>query len=909
MNTFPRLIEPAVSVTALWRPPFSAEAPRIGSFAPDVTIADMIEGMELPAAFATHGAVVIIGRDGREHQIDRTRWHRVRLKPGHRASFHLALAGGGGDRQAKSAAVLGLVIAVATALTAGAAAAGFFAIGGLFGPASGSAQLLAGAISLAGSLASAAVAKTSAKASDKAEETGTASLAGNVLSPGAPIPRVLGTRRLYPPLLAQPLTERIGRDEYVEAVFALAGPHRLEDIRLGDTAIADAEDVEVETREGWAFDSATSLVSRYADTTTPQVEISGHTLDPDDTGYSKLKDQDRPEKNVPIFRSAGFTMADEAWLHFTLSEGLYRAADENKPRAVPLRLRVKTSSSSAWINLPELHFQAADAGEVRATIILKRGAAPDPVPGSPRDTGFVVAYAAAPGQSSPQTETWLSDASFFPGGGAAPVALYAGVEASGGVRNVALYNDRAVLAFDPDDFPAGDWTVEVKRGASYEPGSLTKSSYAYSGSVRDFFAWRTSGSSAIAPVDSKNVADRVYLLRVAAVTNAHPVMGGKAGSNLALIVLRIKNRAIDRVSVKASGFVRDWDGAGWNTWTTTSNPAPHYRDVLAGALSGDPLPETLLDDAGLLVWRSACDAAGWTCDHVAEGDSVSEVLGVIAGCGFASPRASEKWGVVRDRDRSGEDPVQIFTARNSAGLSMAKAFTRLPDALRCVWSDGDDVDRRRETLVWREGREGVAFPRLEEVQVEGKTDEPGVIEVARYMLRTGALRSATWTFRAAAEAVRCERGDLIAINHDMLSRVTGSARIAAIEVNAGAITAIDLDSEAPARGGDDMLAIADLLAIDDLTLAGLTLAMQVRRADGSVTQHDLLAGSGETVRPQTPIPLDVLDDGGPSVREGCLVALGPAGAIFRELVVTSMTPDADLAFTIEAVDAANAIFA
>lgn len=909
MSAAARIDKGAPVVAALWRPPFAASAPTVRTFEPGTSVAAMVEAMELPAGFATRGAVILTGTDGREHVLDRRKWRRIRLKPGQTATFHLPLAGGNQDQRGKGVAILGLVIAIAAALTAGAALAGLFEIGAFFGAGSGSAQLLAAGISLAGSLLTAAIAKPPVQDADKTPEVGTASLGGNVLAPGAAIPRVIGTRRIYPPLVASPLTERIGRDEITEAVFALAGPHRLEDLRLGDTPLADATDVEVELREGWPDDGAISLVGRYARTSVPQIEITGHKLDSDDTNRSDLDSQDLPETCVPAFRASGITMADEAWLHFTLPEGLFRSGAEALPRVLPLRLRIKLPGETDWRNLPELHFQSDEMGEVRASVILRRGPAPEVVPGSPRAAGFVAAYAAAPGQSSPKTDGWTADAAFFPGGGAAPVALYAGIDAGSAVRNVALYTDRAELWFDPDDFPAGEWAIEVKRGASFEPGSFAKSTYFYSGSARDFFAWRYSGVDKVQPVDSKGVSDRLFLLRVAAVTNAHPVKSGADGCGLALIALKLRNRSVDRVSVKASGHVKDWDGTGWNAWTITSNPAPHYRDVLVGTLSGDPLPEALVDDAGLVTWRAACAAAGWTCDHVAEGAAVSELLGVIAGCGFARPRASEKWGVVRDYDRSGEDPVQIFTPRNSAGLTMSKAFARLPDAFRCIWRDGDDLDRQRETLVWREGRENVAFPRLEEVRIEGKTNEAGVIAVARYMLRTGEMRSAFWRFRAPAEAVRCERGDLIAVNHHMLSRVMGSARVAAIEVEAGAIAVIELDTEAPAAGGGDMLAIGDMLAVDDLTLAGLSIVMQIRRADGSVSQHALMPGAGRFVRPDPPIALDTLDDDGPSIREGCLVALGPAGTIFRELVVSAMTPDADLNFAIEAVDAANEIFA
>src|SRR5690606_2115731 len=129
------------------------------------------------------------------------------------------------------------------------------------------------------------------------------------------------------------------------------------------------------------------------------------------------------------------------------------------------------------------------------------------------------------------------------------------------------------------------------------------------------------------------------------------------GCGLALIAIRATNRQIDNLRVKASGYVRDWDGDGWDTWTTTSNPAAHFKDVLDGLLAAEPIAPELIDNDSLVEWRQACIDAGYTCDMIAEGSGVADVLTTVAGCGYARPRMSETWGVIRDYDRSGEEPV------------------------------------------------------------------------------------------------------------------------------------------------------------------------------------------------------------------------------------------------------------
>src|SRR5690606_37876719 len=69
------------------------------------------------------------------------------------------------------------------------------------------------------------------------QNPGAASAEGNVLEPNGPIPRVVGERKVYPPLASEPFTYFSGPDEVVEAAYVLAGPHRIQDIRLGAAAV------------------------------------------------------------------------------------------------------------------------------------------------------------------------------------------------------------------------------------------------------------------------------------------------------------------------------------------------------------------------------------------------------------------------------------------------------------------------------------------------------------------------------------------------------------------------------------------------------------------------------------------------------------------------------------------------
>lgn len=921
-------------VAAFWRAPFAQSAAMVRTFGPDATVLDIVQSFGgLPIDFLDRG-IVRVG----EHEIDRARWIRVRLKPGTRITLHYALRAGGDDGGGK--AVLGIVLAIATILTAGLASAGMFATaGGWFAAGSLSAKLLATGISLAGALADAAITPPPAKPkSDPRDQDTTASLQGNVLAAGAPIQRVVGTRRLFPPLGAQPLTYRDGKDEVVEAFYVLAGPHDLSEIRIGDTPIADAEDVEYELREGWPDDEPLRMVTRYSTTKTPSLELSQHivlgdeqdTLEQVRTG-TDLRGNDGvlglfgpqpaqvadPSKSLPKWHSVSLSPdCDEGWLHFVLPEGLQITSSPNQKQSIPFRIRMRASPSDPWINLPEIHFTSASAKEIKPQVILRWG---DPIDmlGFSANEGWTIAWKSVPGQAGPPaTDAWNAHSSFSEGAG--NDSIYAGNEWFSRVTRVQLGELTAMFFLDPAQIPKGRYQVEIKRGCSFVTGSLNKDSYAYGGTVRDFFSYYQAGgggagmagAKAKIPRSRENVADRAYVVRVVSVYNEHPVDGGRVGPGMAIIAVRARNRAIENLSVLASGYVRDWDGAAWTNWTTTSNPAPHFRDVMRGDLSPDPLDLEMIDDASLVAWRQACIDEGYTCDHIAEGDSGDEVLMILASCGYARPRASETWGVIRDYDRSGEDPVQVFTERNSNGVTMAKAFARLPDAISAVWAEPDELDETRELLVFRPGKEGVANPLIEEITYQGVNGEAQVQKRVEFDLAQAQLRSTFWSWSAPIEALRAARGDLVQLNHPVIDRWQASARTLDVLYDDGAIVGLILDSDLQFWNEPDFFEADDIFAVDDWFEIGLKTAIGIRRSDGSSSVHSITGGSSLRNQVEFAFPLSPVidDDDLPTIREDCLVWIGPSSIVARRLVLVSATYDAQQTASLTAVDEAPELF-
>lgn len=835
-------------ILCTWRDSFSGLSPVVDWQPPGLTLQEHVARFRsLPTDFDRHGVIALNG-----HIVPPELWARIRTRApvAGRAielTFHLAPRGGGDGAGKK---ILGLIASIALSL------AGGWIIGGGLAKAFGMTAFSAGStlayaaaagVQLIGSALISSLVPPPTLSTDQRNQRirneGAASVSGNIIDPNGPLPRVVGERKVFPPLAAEPLVYFDGVDEVVEACYALAGPHRLTDIRIGAAAASGLAGCEIETREGWPGDAALTLLTRQARTESVQSELTGHTVDGDD-GAQLDPTLDRalalPQPLVLATRSA----PDEHQLQIIFGQGLHYQGSDTTRMRVPLRLRMRARGSDTWIALPELHFQGASLRQLRATIRLI-WSAEVPAPSAAPTVGWVEARVAAPDQTiSPEEGGWAAAAAFV---GAGDGWMDANNLGTTGVVGVALDRHEARIHLDPGTFAPGRWEIEIIRGASIDAADYDEAAYTVGGSVWALFGARASGTI----VRSRDgTADTLYMLRSVSIWNAAPVLAG----DVALIALRARNRALDAVSVVAGGWVQDWDGADWRDWVVTSNPAPHVRDMLAGRLNADALDAAAIDTDGLLEWRAHCTAEGYAVNAVFEGKSVASACEVAASCGFARPLRSDLWGVAMDRDRTADAPVQLFTPRNSAGFAWRRAMPRLPDGLRISFRDADnDYDARQITVIRPGGRDSGTF---EQVEYDGLVTEAEVRRRAAYDLAQPTSRGTFYSFDAPAEAIVCRMGDLVANQHDTIWSHGGSGRIDTVWLDADSdVVAIDLDCEVPivARPGFDTL--ADFGAVEDVSLIGASTSAVIRRQTGDITIHPLL-GDGSTSHLEFATPID-----------------------------------------------------
>lgn len=349
---------------------------------------------------------------------------------------------------------------------------------------------------------------------------------------------------------------------------------------------------------------------------------------------------------------------------------------------------------------------------------------------------------------------------------------------------------------------------------------------------------------------------------------------------------------------------------GWTNLITTSNPAPHYRDILSGPLNFDPLPNALHDEAALLAWRAACITNNYTCDLVVEGMGVFDLLRIVASCGYARPYQSEIWGVIRDYNRSGDVPVQIFNSRNISGFKWRKAFTRMPSGFRVNFKDDNYEYTGKQIVVYRDGgddNDGLT----EQITYDGLVSRDKVTARAKFDLRQGQYRSTIYTFEASVDAIVCRRGSLIAVNHDLLLRAYGGARINGIVYNsAGNITAIEVDSPITVLSIADVIANPNINSQDNILDMGMFTGICIRRTNGMSSVHAIsnMLGETSTLTLVTPISNPAGPGNYRQIDLGCLISIGVAGSEYKRMIVTDISNARDFNATITAVDEANEIW-
>ena len=169
--------------------------------------------------------------------------------------------------------------------------------------------------------------------------------ARNAARPFGTIPVVLGRHRMVPPLGAASYTElperrqesrmdQLGDEQYLRMLVVWGyGPLAISDLRIGETPIADFDDVQIETREGRAGEPPLTLYTEDVNEQALAIELTS-------SGSWATR------------RTA--LAADEISVDLTLPRGLFRSDDQGKRQTLTVEfdLQYREVGTADWLRPP-----------------------------------------------------------------------------------------------------------------------------------------------------------------------------------------------------------------------------------------------------------------------------------------------------------------------------------------------------------------------------------------------------------------------------------------------------------------------------------------------------------------------------------------------------------------------------
>jgi len=345
--------------------------------------------------------------------------------------------------------------------------------------------------------------------------------------------------------------------------------------------------------------------------------------------------------------------------------------------------------------------------------------------------------------------------------------------------------------------------------------------------------------------------------------------------------LRIKatdqlNGRIEDLSVLATSVLPVYDGTQWTT-EATNNPAWAYADLWTGPANRRPLLLSDLDEDDLKDWADFCDSESLEFNHVYDSSGTTlDRAGEIAGAGFATWQFKPDSSVSVVRDIVQSVPKMVISPRNSFDFSFELGAVDTPEGLRVQFVD-DRTFENTERLVFDDGFDENSATKFETLQAKGVTNPDQAHKYGRFHLAQQRLRPERYTFSQDVQHLRYQRGDLLTLQHDVISVGIGAGRIK----NVVSDTEIELDE----------------VFVDE----GKSYGVKIQHQDGSISVVGATPGAGATNTSIT------LDSAVTKTNSDDLVIFGELGKESIDVKVNQIEPSGDLTAKVSCVPAAPEI--
>lgn len=707
--------------------------------------------------------------------IPREHWHRVRPKACAMVRGTLTLHGGGDSK-----GIIGMIASIAIAIFAP------YMAGAVFGLQAGTVgySLAVAGITIVGNMAVNALFKPPAMdvggASNSPRSSPTYSISGqsNSATPYGVIPRHFGQNKMYPRLAATPYVESVASKQFLYMLLDFGyGPLKVEFLQIGDTPLNAYKGVQYRIIP--SFTAGTPLQFYTNDTTAENVAV--------DLLPSVQHIRTTAEQTVRII------------VDLTFPRGLIRFNDEGdrKPETGQVKIELRPAGGGSWVGFN--YYSGSVSHQYATTNYTSKPVGNGNVFIKTEDalrTGREPSYGLKTGREVLNrvsgTIPPVGAALRFPDGDRYIVTNVVGNAITITPPLTQNYNygggpnSRANIAWGPGETVAANGILYTN-AKTQEPFTVGVTINVPSGQ----YDVRVTRVHPVYPPEDNRFNDVSWTaLRSAA---KRPPIAPKAPHT----IMELKIEASDQLSGVIQSFnaivtaqVKMWNGSALvNTYE--NNPAWAFLDVLIGPANPRPIPLSRIDLAGLKKWADYCNAKvasqvnepekRFTFDHICDyATTVYQMLDGIASAGRATVSWKDnKVGVIIDQEQT--TPVQMFTPRNSKNFQSSRNYLESPHALRCKFID-PAIDYQEGTrVVYYDGYNANNATKFEDVQLFGVTRSSQAWRDGRYIIAQGVLRRENFSIETDVENLVCLRGDLVAVQHDVLKVGGDSSRIIAIQ--------------------------------------------------------------------------------------------------------------------------------
>lgn len=866
--------------------------------------------------------------------IPREKWATTYPRSGDTVIFRMRGVAGGGGGFFKSILGVAMIVAAA-ALTWWAGGAGAAAVGGLLGVSTATAGAIMAVTSLGLTVAGMALlnnskaAKPSIGVSDVGNFVDAKFLGGGNNSNRVyeTIPQVLGIGRMTFDYLGKPYTEQADSyTNYLRVMFTAGyGPVEITDIRNGDTAISEYNDVQYNVYTGWGDDQTPSIYTQDAEEENINVTLGKNEEN------TRLTAENVDQIQVVLYWPQGLWYRNERGDKCNItSTGNIKfrpvgGSDEwsffNKvvrPKTLrfgevsPMGKVTVVRDDEAMREWYERYgtYKYLTAKRYQYTVYQWHTVTIDP------QTGNIRSYAGAltdRKNEDASSEFWQyltrTTWNFYTGAQKSDPHLAAVPENELLLAYVCVQG-KSVITIDDRREESEITGCAVTKVSGYPGIKIASGSVPYSGAttweithnnemraftrVFTFDVERgqyeicvelTSADAEEIATWSGQAAAQVQWLVMRTFTFVNPFTPRKP---LAWLEMRIRatdqiNGNLDEINGHVASIVLDYDHET-KTWVrrVSNNPASLFRHVLQGPAIAD---EYRVDDAHLDIkkledWHNYCRMQGFTYFKVVGADSslsVYELLVEIAAAGYAKPILKPEdggiWSVWVDEPQT--TIMQHFTEHNTWGVQWTKNNVNIPHAIRATFVNEEKGYEQDTVTVYVDGHDestATRFENWDNSYFKGVTNIKQVQRICRRAMAFAKLRPETLSFMCAMEHVTSQMGDLVRVTNSFVQWGLGS----------GWITKVIKNSSGAAIG---------LRLSDSVTkTAGTEYSIRVRKAaaKGTSFKADIPASTVSEqvteIRFSEPVP-----SGYPE--EGDLYQFGYKGKESHECLILSIVPE------------------